>query len=116
MNLDAQLGYLGIEVSDIEAWRRFATEMLGLSIAAPRPDGALPLRMDGHDHRFLLHEGPADDVAYIGWEVADTIVLGAARDKLVRAGVAVRAATDAELESRGVQEMFHFEDPNGIRS
>ncbi|HTS92597.1 MAG TPA: VOC family protein [Stellaceae bacterium] len=115
MNLEAQLGYLGLEVSDIEAWRRFATEMLGLSIAAPRPDGALPLRMDGHDHRFLLHQGPADDAVYIGWEVADTIVLGAARDKLVRAGIAVRAATDAELESRGVQEMFHFEDPNGIR-
>jgi len=114
--MDAQLGYLGIEVSDIEAWRRFAAEMLGLSVAAPRPDGALPLRMDDHDHRFLLHPGPADDVAYLGWEVAGTGALAAAKERLTRAGIIARAGTDAEIEARGVQEMIHFEDPNGIRT
>lgn len=114
--MDAQLGYLGIEVSDIEAWRRFATEMLGLSVAAPRPDGALPLRMDDHDHRFLLHQGPADDMTYLGWEVVGTGALTAAKEHLTRAGVAVRVATDVEIEARGVQEMIHFQDPNGIRT
>jgi len=114
--MDAQLGYLGIETGDLEAWRKFATEMLGLSVAGARPDGALPLRMDDHDHRFLLHQGPSDDVAYVGWEVSGSAALAAARDRLMRAGVVARTGTDAEIESRGVQEMIHFEDPNGIRS
>ena len=114
--MDAQLGYLGIEVSDLDAWRRFATDMLGLAVAAPRADGALPLRMDDHDHRFLLHQGTADDVAYVGWEVADGAAMAAVRDRVARAGVAVRAGTASEAEIRGVQEMVHFDDPNDIRT
>ncbi|MGE5202173.1 MAG: VOC family protein [Acidobacteriota bacterium] len=114
--MDAQLGYLGIEVGDLDAWRRFATDMLGLAIAAPRADGALPLRMDDHDHRFLLHQGASDDVAYVGWEVADGAAMAGVRDRVARSGVAVRAGTASEAESRGVQEMIHFDDPNGIRT
>jgi 2,3-dihydroxybiphenyl 1,2-dioxygenase len=114
--MDTQLGYLGIEVSDLDAWRRFATDMLGLAIAAPRADGALPLRMDDHDHRFLLHQGASDDVAYVGWEVADGAAMTALRDRVARSGAAVRSGTASEVEARGVQEMIHFDDPNGIRT
>ena len=46
MSTAAQLGYLGLEVSDLGAWRGFATDLLGLGIGGPRSDGALPLRMD----------------------------------------------------------------------
>jgi 2,3-dihydroxybiphenyl 1,2-dioxygenase len=116
MNIDLQLGYLGLEVSDLDAWRRFADELLGLEVGAPRPDGALPLRMDGHDHRFLLHRGPADDVAYIGWEVPDAAALEAMKDRLARAGVPVRPGSASEAAARGVQELIVFEDPSGIRS
>ena len=75
MSTVAQLGYLGLDVSDLGAWRRFATEVLGLAVGAPQPDGALPLRMDDHNFRILLIEGATDDVAYFGWEVADSAAL-----------------------------------------
>jgi 2,3-dihydroxybiphenyl 1,2-dioxygenase len=114
MNL--ALGYVGLEVSDLGAWRRFASDMLGLAIGAPRSDGALPLRMDGHDHRFLLHEGPADDLAYVGWEVADAAALGELRGRLVKAKVPVSDGTAAELKARGVKGLIRFTDPSGIRS
>src|SRR5579863_3519536 len=116
MSLTAQLGYLGLEVSNLGAWRRFASEALGLEIGAPRPDGALPLRMDGHAHRFLLREGPSDDVAFIGWEVRDARALSAARERLAAAGVAARSGTAEEKAARGVDDLTVFEDPNGIRS
>jgi 2,3-dihydroxybiphenyl 1,2-dioxygenase len=116
MSTAAQLGYLGLEVSDLGAWRRFARGVLGLAIGAPRPDGAVPLRMDGHAHRFLLHEGAADDVAYIGWELGDRAALDALAGRLERAGVAVRAGTAAEVAARGVEGLLWFEDPNGIRT
>jgi 2,3-dihydroxybiphenyl 1,2-dioxygenase len=116
MSTVAQLGYLGLEVSDIDAWRRFATELLGLAVGAPRPDGALPLRMDDHDGRILLHAGATDDVAFIGWEVTDGAALDATKDRLARAGVPFRAGSAAETAARGVRDMIVFEDPDGIRT
>jgi 2,3-dihydroxybiphenyl 1,2-dioxygenase len=116
MSTAAQLGYLGLEVSDLGAWRRFARGVLGLAIGAPRPDGAVPLRMDGHAHRFLLHEGAADDVAYLGWELGDRAALDALAGRLERAGVTVRAGSAAEVAARGVEALLWFEDPNGIRT
>jgi biphenyl-2,3-diol 1,2-dioxygenase/3,4-dihydroxy-9,10-secoandrosta-1,3,5(10)-triene-9,17-dione 4,5-dioxygenase len=115
MGTTAQLGYLGLEVSDLGAWGRFARELLGLAVGTPRPDGALPLRMDGHAHRFLLHEGAKDDVAYIGWELRDGAALDVLAGRLDRAGVPVQSGTNAELAARGVESLIWFEDPNAIR-
>ena len=116
MGTAAKLGYLGLEVSDLGAWRRFARDLLGLAIGASRPGGALPLRMDGYAHRFLLHEGQADDVAYIGWELQDRAAVDAMAGRLERARVAVRPGTNAEISERGVERLIWFEDPNGIRT
>jgi len=55
-------GYLGLEVSDLGGWRRFATDLLGLAVGGRRSDGALPLRMDERAFRILRSEichGPA---------------------------------------------------------
>ena len=116
MNIDAQLGYLGLVVSDVEAWRRFATELLGLAVGTPRPDGAVPLRMDGHNHRILLHRGATDDVAYIGWEVPDAATLDLIKDRLAKASAPFLVGSVSEAAARGVQEMISFEDPCGIRT
>jgi biphenyl-2,3-diol 1,2-dioxygenase/3,4-dihydroxy-9,10-secoandrosta-1,3,5(10)-triene-9,17-dione 4,5-dioxygenase len=116
MGTAAQLGYLGLEVSDLGAWRRFARDVLGVAVGAPRRDGPLPLRMDGHAHRFLLHEGPKDDVAYIGWEVRDAAALDSLAGRLERAGVPARSGTAAEISARAVESLIWFDDPNGIRT
>ena len=116
MSLTAELGYLGLEVSNLGAWRGFAEQALGLDIGPRRPDGALPLRMDGHAHRFLLREGPSDDLAFLGWEVPDAAAVEAARQRLAAAQLAVRAGTVEERTARGVAELIVFDDPNGIRS
>jgi 2,3-dihydroxybiphenyl 1,2-dioxygenase len=115
MSTAAQLGYLGLEVSALGAWRRFATELLGLAVGAPRPDGALPLRMDDHDFRILLSEGAKDDMAFFGWEVADSAALDVMKDRLARAGVPFRVGSAAEATARGVREMIVLADPDGIR-
>jgi len=111
-----QLGYLGLEVSDVGAWRTFAADLLGLDLGAPRPDGAIPLRMDDRDHRILLHQGNSDDVAYIGWEVADAAALDSMRDRLARSETAFREGSHTEAAARGVRAMICFDDPDGIRT
>ena len=116
MGTAAKLGYLGFEVSDLDAWRGFARDVLGLTIGAPRSDGALPLRMDEYAHRFLLHEGSADDIAYAGWELPGPAALDALAGRLERGGVPIFSGTGAERSCRGVEELLWFRDPNSIRT
>jgi len=109
-----QLGYLGIGVSDISAWEEFATQVLGLQATERDPDGSLFLRMDEYHHRFALHPGGADDVAYIGWQVKDEQSLRAIGDRLSAAGVSVQPGSPSEADSRRVVGLLKTQDPNGI--
>jgi 2,3-dihydroxyethylbenzene 1,2-dioxygenase len=85
-----QLGYLGLSVSDVDAWERFATETLGPQVNGRDADGAVFLRMDEYHHRFIVHLTGKDDVAYIGWEVGDEQALQAMAERLRGAGVAAQ--------------------------
>lgn len=111
-----QLGYLGINVRDIAAWERFATEVLGLAVNGRGNDGSLFLRMDEYHHRFLIHPTGKDDLAYIGWEVATEEAMASMAERLQRAGVEVRPGTSAEAEARRVAGLITFADPSGIAS
>lgn len=112
MPLIDQLGYLAFEVSDLAAWEAFATGVLGLAVAR-RWDGGLALRMDGHAARFFVHHGPADDLAAIGWQVADEATLEAVAARLRGAGHDVREGTAAEAALRGVVRLVVTRDPAG---
>ncbi len=86
MNGIRGLGYLGLGVSDLDAWESFATEILGLQSAGRADDGTLHLRMDEYEYRFALHRDASDDLAYVGWEVADASALREVADRLRAAG------------------------------
>ena len=77
MSSVTQLGYLGIGVSDLAVWERFATQTLGLQNNGHDADGTLFLKMDEYHHRFAMHANGSDDVVYVGWEVADEQALQA---------------------------------------
>ncbi len=109
-----QLGYLGIAVSDVGAWERFATETLGMQLGARDDDGSLHLRLDEHQHRLVVHPAGDDDLAYVGWQVADEQALGELATRLRKAGVAVQQGTPREAAARRVAAVLAFRDPNGI--
>lgn len=111
-----QLGYLGIGVSDVAAWERFATETLGLQLGGREDDGTLLLRLDDYHHRFLIHPGGQDDVAYFGWEVADVHALREVEERLRAAGTQVRRGSEEEAAARRVVELIKYKDPSGIDS
>lgn len=108
------LGYLGFAVSDLEAWRAYATDFLGHSVSE-RPDGSLDLRMDDYASRIRLVPNGNDDVAYIGWEVSGPDGLLALRERLEANGVALEDNEDGLAEDRGVEDLIVFKDPDGIR-
>jgi 2,3-dihydroxybiphenyl 1,2-dioxygenase len=111
-----QLGYLGLSVSNIDEWERFATQVLGLQSNGRDSDGSLFLRMDEYHHRFIVHPTGKDDLAYVGWEVASEEALQALAGQLTAAGVAVQPGTAAEAEARRVAGLIKFPDPSGIAS
>jgi 2,3-dihydroxybiphenyl 1,2-dioxygenase len=114
--IDMKLGYLVFEVSNLGAWEKFATEILGLTVTRRLDDGSLALRMDDHEQRFLLTPGPADDLAAIGWELTDAAEVEAVAKKLRAAGLAVTAGTAEEAARRRVAGLVKFQDPGGIPS
>jgi 2,3-dihydroxybiphenyl 1,2-dioxygenase len=109
-----QLGYIGLEVSDIGGWEEFATRVLGLELAGKERDGALLLRMDENHHRIAVHEGPLDDIAFVGWEVPDERALSEMAEHLRSLGCQVAVATEAEAEARRVKGLVNLRDPSGV--
>lgn len=108
------LGYVGLEVSSLEDWRTFAADDLGLQWSA-RVDGSVDLRLDDYASRIRLHEGAADDLAYVGWEVRDKGALAALEQRLCAANVAVHKASTEDAAQRRVKALVWFKDPEGNR-
>jgi 2,3-dihydroxybiphenyl 1,2-dioxygenase len=111
-----QLGYVGLGVSDLAGWERFATEVLGLQVAERESDGTLFIRHDEYHHRFILREDGSDDLALLGWEVENESEMDAVSNALSAKHVAVERGTRAEAEARRVLGLIKFKDPNGIAS
>ncbi len=110
------MGYLGLSVKDVDEWERFAADILGLQPNGRDEDGSLLLRMDEYRYRFTVHPEGKDDVACLGWEVADEHACHALAGQLEAAGFAVSPGTAEEKAVRRVAGSVRFQDPNGIPS
>jgi biphenyl-2,3-diol 1,2-dioxygenase len=108
------LGYIGLEVADIDAWRTWASDFLGTMEGTPSADGKLRLRIDDHAWRIALQQGSKDDVAWIGLEVAGPRELAALHERLARNGVEVESASGELLAERGVMGLIRCRDPEGL--
>jgi 2,3-dihydroxy-p-cumate/2,3-dihydroxybenzoate 3,4-dioxygenase len=108
------IAYVRSGVADLDAAIKFATEIVGLELAAPTEAGVAHLRADQRHHCLALIEGPSGVIAS-GFTVADADALDAAETELERSGLAVRRGSAAEARSRRVREFIGFDDPFGNR-
>ncbi len=106
------LGYVGVEVSDMDRWLHFAGDLLGVP-ASRRDDGSVDLRLDAYASRIRLIEGPRDDLAFAGWEVSDAVALEALAARLVDAGIAAERPGPEVAKDRRVADLIRFSDPEG---
>lgn len=107
------LGYLRIESTDVEAWRRFGVDVLGLAEGRGPDAESVHLRTDALSARIVVFPGARDRLSCTGWELADHRALADAVEHLEEHGVAVEHAGPAELAERRVQGMVRFADPFG---
>jgi 2,3-dihydroxybiphenyl 1,2-dioxygenase len=108
------LGYFLFEVSDLDAWDRFLTHVIGVE-RGDRGDGDLvPYRADERAARILLREGPADDLLALGFDVTGEEAARRLASRIENAGHRVEAPSSAEAEARGVQGFFRTFEPGGV--
>jgi 2,3-dihydroxybiphenyl 1,2-dioxygenase len=111
----SELGYVGLGVSNLSAWRAFACDIMGLEWHEDvNSDGRAYLRMDYWHHRFVLHPDDRDDLQYVGFRAAGPDQLNQIRTQLEALGVEVKAASAAQAAERKVLEYFTATDPGGV--
>jgi len=108
-----QAAYLVFEVSDLDAWEKFGTEVLGLELVDRRGNDGFSLRMDSYQQRFFIERGDADDLAAIGWELEGPEALAAIAQQLSDAGHEVVEGSPDEAARRNVEALITVIDPAG---
>lgn len=114
MSTITELGYVGLDVSNLDAWKSFATEVVGMECVGGNEDDRAYLRMDAWHHRIVLHRSERDDLAYVGWRVADEDSLDAIAKRLQEGGYEFRVGTEAEADERRVMGLLKTVSPGGI--
>ena len=113
MNISS-LGYVGIETTDLERWRLFATEILGMMPAPGRSDdGKLYFKIDAYPYRFCIFSGERDGFAYAGWELPGRTEFEAAKQQLRDSGINFDEPDRTLAEERGVSDIICLKDPAG---
>ncbi|WP_150290986.1 VOC family protein [Sphingobium estronivorans] len=107
------LAYVVFAVSDLPAWRAYATDIVGLGVA-DLGDGRLGLRMDEHPWRILVETGADDDMTHAGWDLGSQNALDDYIVGLRAKGADVREESAACAAGRCVTRLYRLTDPNGI--
>lgn len=113
MSLIRALGYVGFNTAKKEAWRDFASQVLGLQVSEELDDGSLVLRADSYKRRIFLHPGGEEDIVYTGWETVDAAALQALRAQLKASGVSFEEGGSELARRRSVLELIRFRDVDG---
>ncbi len=109
-----ELGYVGVEASNLDEWSDFAANVLRVEIARRDQDGSLYLRIDERSHRYAIHPGSSNDISYFGMQVRNVGELAAMGRKLTEAGFAVTRGSEALDKQRCVFDLIQVTDPNDL--
>ena len=105
------LGYVAVNVTDMEAWLDIMTNVFGTQLL-PRDNGsAVDIRLDDWHHRMTLYQSKTDGIAAVGWELADEHALEDMAQSLRNYGVELTPGDEKLLAERKVTALYQFKDP-----
>ena len=107
------LGHLRLRTPQLDAWRTFITDVLGLMIDRGPEADSLYCRWDDYPYRLVLSPGDEASVSAIGFEVGDDRNLASVVRSLEAAGVAVTPGAHDDAQRRLVSGFASFTDPAG---
>ncbi len=110
------LGYIGINSTDLDQWRHYGCQVLGLedvSAARNADENHVYFKMDDHPFRIFAQKSDSDGLALCGWETNNQQGFDQALTNLRNAGIDVEIADSAQTKARCVQGLARFTDPSG---
>lgn len=107
----SSLGYVVLRVSDMPRWEIFLGEILGMQISRRHTDGSLGWRMDDLEQRFVISQGPEDEIHTLGWEMSTEQDLLKMVDQIRSLGHKVNEQGAELAHARGVRRLFSCRDP-----
>ena len=108
-----RLGYLVIESTNLDAWRQFGNEILGMALGQRAGADALHIRMDDQPFRIAVIAGAEDRLQYSGWQLANQAALDELTNDLAANGVAVERVDRELAKQRCVGDLVRVTDPGG---
>jgi 2,3-dihydroxyethylbenzene 1,2-dioxygenase len=108
-----ELGYIGFGVKNLEAWKKFAANILAMEVTDEGQTDRCYLRMDYWHHRIVLHSDPSDDLLYLGFRVAGGEEFREMQSQLQAAGIKFTVGSEEEAAERHVLEVMKTADPGG---
>lgn len=108
------LGYICIESTDIEQWRHYATQVVGMVVAPSMPDsGDLFLKMDEYSWRLRIINSDKNRLSVAGWELASKADFDQALSELQASGIDYKRGDEQQCAERRVKEFVQLQDPAG---
>ncbi|MFC3612818.1 VOC family protein [Lutimaribacter marinistellae] len=106
-------GYVVATTTDIDDWKRFGGEALGLHMDVRGPD-LLSFRVDDRERRLIIRKGETNDIATIGLEIANEDALETILSRLKERSVDVTEVAGKEADIRGVDRFWKLVGPKKI--
>jgi len=107
------LGYIRIGAEDLDAWRRFAGQFLGMESVLGDSAESAYFRMDDHPHRLVVTPAAQNGVEAIGLQVGGPEELAELVSAVEATGTKVTQVDQAACRDRRVTEAVSFDDPAG---
>lgn len=105
------LGYVCLNVTDLERARNFYSEIVGLEeVGSPSPD-QLFFRCTDRHHDLILAKAPTPGLKRIAWEMESPSALEAARTHVQELGLKTAEISQAEAADLAIGQGFRAEEP-----
>lgn len=112
-----RLGYVGLDVTDVDAWTALLGRTLGVGVTADTSGSqeVLLAELDEFKYRLALHPASEDVPRQIGWIVDTAAELDRLSRRLEEAGHSVHEGSAEDAQLRGATRFRWFTDPLGYR-
>jgi 2,3-dihydroxy-p-cumate/2,3-dihydroxybenzoate 3,4-dioxygenase len=107
-----KLGYVGINVTDVERSRRFYQDVLGLQFVEIGPDGGVRYRCSDDRYSVVLHQNDTPGLRFTGFMLEDDAQYAAVRARMEERGVACEAIGPQECADRDLASGLRIAEPN----
>ena len=115
MSIDAirysRLGYVALNVTDIERSIAFYRDQVGLTLTGRGIGGCAYLRCSERHHDIMLLSGSEPGLKRVGWEMESDEALSAVREHLESLGIKAEAVTADECSDLGISPAFRATEP-----